>query len=94
MLNPNTAPQMPIAVARSRGSSNTLRTIDSATGLSIDPPTAWSTRAAIRNPRLGATPHSSDPSANTVSPVWNTRLRPTRSPVEPPSINRLANTSV
>ena len=40
MLSPNTAPHMPIAIARSRGSSNTLRMIDIATGFSIDPPIA------------------------------------------------------
>jgi hypothetical protein len=40
MLRPKAAPQAPIACARSRGSSNTLRMIDIATGLSIDPPMA------------------------------------------------------
>ena len=40
MLRPNTAPQAPMARARSRGSSKTLRMIDIATGLSIEPPIA------------------------------------------------------
>ncbi len=94
MLKPNTAPHIPIAIARSRGSSNTLRMIDIATGLSIDPPIAWSTRNAISSSSVGATPHSSEPSENTTSPALNTRLRPMRSAVDPDSISRLASTSV
>ena len=39
---PNVDPQKPIALARSFGSVNVLVTIDIATGLSIDPPTACS----------------------------------------------------
>ena len=74
---------MPIAPARSRGSSNTLRMIDIATGLSIDPPIAWSTRNATSSSSVGANPHNSDPSENTTRPVWNTRFRPTRSAVDP-----------
>jgi hypothetical protein len=68
--------------------------IDIATGLSIDPPIAWRTRAAISSSRLGASPHRSEPSENTTSPAWNTRFRPIRSAVEPASIRRLASTSV
>ena len=94
MLRPNTAPQAPMARARSRASSNTLRMIDSATGLSIDPPIACRTRAAISNSRVGASPHSSEPSENTTRPVRKTRLRPIRSAVEPASMSRLASTSV
>ena len=94
MLSPNTAPHAPIAWARSRGSSNTLRMIDIATGLSIEPPIACTTRAAIRNPRLGAMPHSSEPIENTARPTWNTSRRPIRSAVDPASISRLASTSV
>ncbi len=94
MLSPNTAPQTPIARARSRGSSNTLRTIDMATGLSIEPPIAWRTRAAISSPRLGASPQSSEPSEKTTSPIWKMRRRPSRSAVEPARMSRLARTSV
>ena len=94
MLIPITPPHTPIACARSRGSSNTLRMIDIATGLSIEPPIACSTRAAISSPRLGATAHSSEPSENSDSPTWNTRRRPIRSAVEPESMSRLASTSV
>ena len=57
MLMPIIAPQMPTACARSRGSSKTLRMIDIATGLSIEPPIACSTRAAISASSVGASAH-------------------------------------
>jgi hypothetical protein len=68
--------------------------IDMATGFSIDPPTACTARNAISQPVPGARLHSSDPIPNSVSPAWNVRRRPIRSPVDPPSISRLASTSV
>ena len=94
MLRPITPPHTPIAWARSRGSSNTLRMIDIATGLSIEAPIPCRTRKATSRPRLGAKAHSSDPSENTVRPIWNTRRRPTRSAVDPEIISRLAIVSV
>ncbi len=94
MLRPNVAPHTPMAIARSRGSSNTLRTIDSATGFIIEPPIAWRTREPTSSPRLGASAHSSEPSENTTRPTWKVRRRPTRSAVEPASMSRLASTSV
>ena len=93
-LTPTVAPHMPIACARSRASVKTLRMIDIATGFSIEPPTACSIRKAISQPRLGAALHSSEPSVNSTSPVWKTRRRPSRSPIDPDSISRLASTSV
>ena len=93
-LTPTTPPQTPIALARSRGSVNTLVMIDMATGLSIDAPTACSTRATISQLRLGARLHSRDATVKTVSPVWNTRRRPNRSAIEPENISRLASTRV
>ena len=94
MLIPNSAPQTPTAWARSRGSSKTLRMIDIATGLSIEPPMACRTRAAMSNPRLGAMPHRSEPSENRARPHWKIRRRPSRSAVDPDSIRKLAITSV
>ena len=91
---PNPAPQIPTACARSRGSVNVLVMIDIATGLSIEPPTAWSTRNATSASTLGARLHSSDASVNTARPVTNTRRRPNRSPIEPENISRLASTTV
>ncbi len=93
-LTPTVAPHTPIACARSRASVKTLRMIDIATGLSIDPPIACSMRNTISQPSLGAALHSSDPSVNSTSPSSNTRRRPKRSAIEPDSISRLASTSV
>ncbi len=43
---------------------------------------------------VGATLHSSEPSAKVTSPIWNTRRRPNRSPVAPASISSDASTRV
>ncbi len=94
MLKPITPAQIPIACARSRGSVNVLRMIDMATGLSIEPPIAWTTRKATSAWTLGATLHSSEPSVNSASPTLKIRARPSRSAVEPERISRLARTSV
>ncbi len=94
MLRPTVAPHTPIACARSRGSVNTLRMIDIATGLSIEPPTACIIRKATSAPSDDATLHSSEPSVNSTSPSEKTRRLPSRSAVEPDSISRLASTSV
>ena len=65
---PTTAPQNPSARARSTRPVNTCEMIDSATGLSIEPPIAWMKRAAISVSMPGARLHSSDPAAKTVEP--------------------------
>ncbi len=91
---PTVAPHAPIARPRSRGSVKTLVMIDIATGFSIEPPTPCTARAAISQPSVGARLHASDAAANTQRPVWNVRLRPSRSPVEPASIRKLAITIV
>ena len=62
MLTPATAPQIPIACARSRGSSNVLRMIAIATGLSIAPATPCTMRKAISQPMPGARLQASDAS--------------------------------
>ena len=85
--------QIPSACARSRGSVNTFRTIDSETGVSIDPPTPCSMRSAISDPVSGARLHSSDPRLKPNSPTRNSRLRPNRSAIDPLSSSRLATTS-
>ena len=53
MLNPMTAPQTPIACARSLGSVNVLVMIDMATGLSIEPPMAWTMRNTTKSGQVG-----------------------------------------
>jgi hypothetical protein len=93
-LSPTTPPQTPIARDRSLGSVKTLVMIDIATGFSIDPPTACTIRKATSQPSPGAKLHSNEPAVNTTSPVWNVRLRPRRSAVDPDRISRLAITTV
>ncbi len=61
MDTPTTAPHTPIAWARSRGLVKVLVMIDMATGLSIDPPTAWTMRKTMSSARLGARLHSNEP---------------------------------
>jgi hypothetical protein len=56
MVIPIADPHTPTARARSRRSVNTLTMIDSAAGLSIEPPTACRPRNAISHPVLGARP--------------------------------------
>ena len=84
---------MPMARARSALSVNVLVMMDIATGLSMDPPMAWSMRKAISQPRPGARLHRADPTVKVARPIWKTRRRPTRSAVAPDSISRLASTS-
>jgi hypothetical protein len=94
MDRPITPPHTPIAFARSARSVKTFVMIDMATGLSIEPPTACRARNVMSHPVVGARLHSSDPAPNRTRPVWNVRRLPIRSPVEPPSMSRLASTSV
>ena len=94
METPTTAPQMPTAWARSRGTVKVFVMIDMATGFSIEPPIAWTMRKTMSAPRLGARLQSSEPDAKMHSPMTKVRRRPRRSAVEPEIIRRLASTSV
>ncbi len=94
MEMPTTAPQTPMARARSRGAVKVLVMIDMATGLSIEPPTAWTIRKAISHSRVGASEQSSEPAVKTTRPAAKTLRRPIRSAVEPASISSEARTSV
>ena len=69
MPTPNMPTQTLIARVRATPLVKTPEMIDTATGLSIEPPAACSTRNAISQPRLGATEHSADPAVNTASPT-------------------------
>lgn len=91
---PTTAPQTPMARARSRASVKVLVMIDMATGLSIEPPIAWTMRKTTSRDRLGASEHSTEPMVNTTRPAMKTRLRPIRSAVDPASISSEARTRV
>ena len=94
MPRPNMPTQMAIARDRCVRLVKTPEMMDTATGLSIEPPTACSTRNAMSQPRPGASEHSAEAAVNTASPIRNTRRRPKRSPVAPPRIRRLASTIV
>src|SRR5437763_15739364 len=87
-LRPNTPPQTPIARARSAGSVNVLVMMDIATGLSIEPPTAWIIRKATSQPRPGARLHRSEPTADTARPAGHVVQRPTRAAVDAEHISR------
>ena len=94
MAMPATAPQMPIARVLSRDCVKVLVMIAIATGFSIEPPRACSTRNATSQPMLGARPQASDPRPNRAMPIWKTSRRPKRSAMEPASMSRLATTNV
>ena len=91
---PTTAPQAPSARARSTRPVKICEMMDSATGLSIDPPIPCRNRAPMSASMDGARLHASEPIANSARPVWNTRRRPRRSPAAPASISSDASTSV
>ena len=82
---PNTAPQMPIARARSAGPTNTCAMIANATGFIIEAPNACTARAAISMSMTGARLHSREPNMKIAIPICRTRRRPNRSPAAPPS---------
>ena len=80
-LSPDHAP-----MARERSSGRKLASrMARLPGVSSAPPTPCTTRASTRNTAVGATAHSSEPMANTTMPSWKMRLRPKRSPSDPPS---------
>ncbi len=91
---PTTPPQIPIARARSTRPRNTWVMIDIATGFIIEPPMACNKRAAISISMFGARLHNNDAAAKTVSPIWNVRRLPNRSPIAPDSISSEASTRV
>ena len=62
-------------------------------GVSRAPPTPSRNLAAISVPMFGATPHSSDATANQAVPMRKTLRRPNRSPSAPPSRIRDARAS-
>ena len=54
-------------------------------GMTIPPPRPWSTRNAISEPALQASPHSVEPSTNSATAPMNTRRVPKRSTIQPVS---------
>lgn len=81
---PPSPDQAPMARERSSGRKEASR-MASEPGVSSAPPTPCSALAATRAPMPGASPQRSEATANQPTPKRNTRLRPSRSPSEPPS---------
>ena len=90
---PTIAPQIPNAVARSRGSVNVVLTSESAAGAISAANTPCSPRAATSIPKLCAAPPRADAAPNPIVLAMNSRLRPNRSPIRPPASSRLPNAS-
>ena len=83
---PATAPHRLTVTARLL-CGNAASTIDSDAGVSSAAPTACSTRAAMSQPTLPASPHAADAAMNSVTPTMNTRLRPCASARPPAGIS-------
>jgi hypothetical protein len=73
---PAVAAQMPIAVARSRSSVNTLTSSESVAGMMNAAPAPITARAAISASTPPAYAAAADATPNTASPASSVRLRP------------------
>lgn len=90
---PDTAPQMPIAMARRAGGTAAARSVRDS-GMTAAAPTPWSVRAAISCSGDPARADATEASANSAIPPTNTRRRPSRSPSVAAAIMSDANESV
>ena len=90
---PLTALQMPIALARSVGSRNTLVRIASVAGKMKAAPTPISARPTISDPAEPTEPAYAEVAPNSTRPTISDRLRPNRSPSPPAASRRPVNTS-
>ena len=80
-----------VASSRSDGGyASITRAIEE--GTTIAPPSAWQARIAIRNPELGARPHSAEEMVKTATPERNSLRRPNRSASRPDTTRKAANT--
>ena len=82
---PEAAPQIPSATLRSRPSLKVVVRIESAAGASSAAPSPCRPRKAISEPDDHASPSRSEKTVNTAIPAMNTRRRPSRSAMRPPS---------
>ena len=82
---------MPIALACSCASGNSVTMIARITLEATAPPTPWISRAPISIAWLSASPHSIEAAVNSTSPLRKTFLRPTRSPMRPASSRKPPN---
>src|SRR4029077_11363667 len=88
ITGPNAAPRAPSAdqVPRALGrtaAGTAASNNDSDAGTIAPAPAAWMTRAAISAATPGATPHSTQPKLNRISPPEKSRRRPIRSAHRP-----------
>ena len=92
-MTPRAAPtparplQIAIARARSCGRVNSNVSRERAAGLARAAPVPWTKRLATSTPGCWARPALAEASAKTARPIMNMRLRPSRSPIRPPSIS-------
>src|SRR3954454_17533494 len=91
---PATAPHTPNARLRSAPSAKVVVTIESAAGERMAAPRPWTARAATSQPGLWARPPASEASEKRMRPATNTRRRPSRSAMRPPSSRKPPNTRV
>ena len=75
VATPPSPDHAPIARARSSGAKDAW-IIARLPGVSSAAPTPCSARAAISSGAVGASPHSSDATANQTTPITKTRRRP------------------
>jgi hypothetical protein len=83
--NPPTAPHAPRAMFRSRPSSKVVVRIESAAGEIVAAPSPWRARKEMSDVSLHESPQRSEPSEKSTRPTANTRRRPRRSALRPPS---------
>ena len=91
---PAIAPQMPSALLRSAPSRKVVVRSESAAGEMMAAPSPWIARNAISWAVSPDRPHASDATENSTMPPMNSRRRPSRSAVRPPSIRKPPNVSV
>ena len=90
----DTPAHTPIALARSRGSWNTLVRTDSVAGMIADAPMPISARVPMSTVADGANADSAEPMPKITRPIVSARYRPKRSPRLPDVSSRPANTMV
>src|SRR5579875_693797 len=91
--SPDTADQAPSARARCVRSGNSCRITDSVPGSEAAAPMPITARPPMTQPTDGATAHMTEPPQNTTMPAAMIHFRPSRSPSEPATNIRLANTN-
>ncbi len=85
-----TPAQMPIARPRSRGAKVAVM-MESVAGFISAPPRPCTTRAPIRKPPLGASPHASEAPVKTARPTMKMSRLPRKSASLPPTSMNAAN---